>query len=197
MVVYLHRGLWSEDVPQNSLEAFTLAFNGNFGVELDIWSDASGDGIFIGHDIQTANLEFEEFLTVWNKSGRNPLAINVKCDGLGPRIKKYFESYSITDWRQAFLFDMSFPEFVVFNRLQIPTASRLSEYETLQNYHDTDVIWLDAFNSDWWCELPRAQLQQILAKSVVVSPELHKRSDKFVTEFLKNFHFYGICKDPE
>lgn len=49
LVDYAHRGLHSETVPENSLEAFSLAVKNGYGIELDV--QLSGDGeVMVFHD---------------------------------------------------------------------------------------------------------------------------------------------------
>lgn len=46
---FAHRGLWGEGVPENSLEAFRRAAEGNFGIELDVQLSADGE-VMVFHD---------------------------------------------------------------------------------------------------------------------------------------------------
>lgn len=46
---YAHRGLHSATVPENSLEAFRLARDGGYGIELDLRMSSDGE-IFVFHD---------------------------------------------------------------------------------------------------------------------------------------------------
>ncbi len=46
---YAHRGLHSESVPENSLEAFRLAVEGGFGIELDVHTVKGGE-VVVFHD---------------------------------------------------------------------------------------------------------------------------------------------------
>ena len=46
---YAHRGLWGEGVPENSLEAFRLAAEQGFAIELDIQLSSDGE-VMVFHD---------------------------------------------------------------------------------------------------------------------------------------------------
>ena len=46
---YAHRGLWSKQIPENSLPAFALAIEQGFGIELDVQLSADGE-IMVFHD---------------------------------------------------------------------------------------------------------------------------------------------------
>lgn len=46
---YAHRGLWNNDVPENSMAAFALAADDGYGIELDLNLDADGN-VVVFHD---------------------------------------------------------------------------------------------------------------------------------------------------
>ena len=49
LCAYAHRGLWGEDVPENSLAAFEAAAASGFGIELDVQLSADGT-VMVFHD---------------------------------------------------------------------------------------------------------------------------------------------------
>ncbi len=46
---YAHRGLWNDEVPENSMAAFALAAEAGYGIELDLNLDADGN-VVVFHD---------------------------------------------------------------------------------------------------------------------------------------------------
>ena len=86
-----------------------------------------------------------------------------------------------------------------FNKLGIPHALRLSEFEKSLPWKSA-VIWLDAFTSDWWIKDRSIRSQIRDSKVVVVSPELHGRDPRAVWDFLAKQRLAGninfaICTD--
>ena len=66
---YAHRGLHGKGVPENSMEAFRLALEGGYGIELDVHLMADGNLAVIhdpslkrtaGADVQIEDLKLED-----------------------------------------------------------------------------------------------------------------------------------------
>lgn len=101
---YAHRGLWSSDVPENSLLAFQRAAEAGFGAECDVHLSADGIPVVFhdftldrmtGHNAALKDLSASELselclggtgqtiptlAEVLNAMGKNPLLIELKAD---------------------------------------------------------------------------------------------------------------------
>ena len=120
---YAHRGLHGNGVPENSMEAFRLALEGGYGIELDVHLMADGQLAVIhdaslkrtaGADVQIEDLTIEElpqyrlegteekiplFTEVLELvAGKVPLLVEIKDDGFGAstvrKTMKILEGYS-------------------------------------------------------------------------------------------------------
>jgi hypothetical protein len=101
-----------------------------------------------------------------------PIALNIKCDGL---LRKGLEEIiRLVQDPGSFVFDGSIPEMLQYKRAGVKHALRLSEYEQELSWQ-TNHIWLDAFQYDWWLEDNTLQRLSENNFVVVVSPELHSR----------------------
>ena len=173
MIFLSHRGLWKTQIEQNTLSAFQLSFQLGFGCELDI-RDAS-EKLIISHDLSTTPyLLLEEVFQSYERIARDvPIAINIKADGLQDLLKKQIEKFSITNY---FVFDMSIPDTLGYQKNQLKFFTRHSEYEPQPAFYEkAEGVWLDCFNSDWWTPEDVEQHLQNNKFVVLVSPELHKR----------------------
>ena len=168
-----HRGLWKTKAEQNSLAAFKHSFEQGFGCELDIRTQ--NGQLVISHDVPTQScLTLEELFQTYNTINQNvPIAINIKADGLQQLLKEQIEKYAITNY---FVFDMSIPDTLGYQKHQLKYFTRQSEYEPQPIFYDqAEGVWLDCFNSDWWTVEDVEKHLQHNKFVVLVSPELHKR----------------------
>ena len=196
MNIIAHRGLWKEKIEQNSYQGIKKALDFGFGVELDV-REKNGE-LIISHDPSNGNeiLLFQEVLDLFTRYD-SILAINVKCDGILATLKPALAKIDNSNY---FLFDMSIPETIAYLESGLTTFMRLSEYESYCKLHtQSDGIWLDAFQNDWWKE--ESKIFKSVKKICVVSPELHGREKTDAWEFLKSVNetveLY-ICTDyPE
>lgn len=167
-----HRGLWRTADDKNTREAFLSSFNCGFGVETDI-RDRNGE-LVISHDPPMGmEQSFNSFLDLMN--GRIlPLALNIKSDGLFKCLVSVFRSR--VELSEAFVFDMSIPDLIQYEKSGIPFFTRLSEYERDPILlSKASGIWLDSFVDEWFdFELIRKYLNMGYIVSIV-SPELHGR----------------------
>ena len=126
MKIIAHRGYWLEQSEKNTLVAFERAIKCGYGFETD-YRDYCGK-IVIAHDVpEGKEPTAEEIFSLYQKYGMNqPLAINVKADGLQTRLSVLLKAYNISNY---FLFDMSVPDTLGNLNLSMNTASRFSEYE--------------------------------------------------------------------
>lgn len=194
ITVIAHRGFWKNEEGKNKKDSFERAFDNGFGVETDL-RDICGK-IVISHDMpKGGEITFEEVLQLLD--GRNlPLALNIKADGQADEIKRLLEKYNHTNY---FTFDMSIPEMVVQHKAGLKIFTGLSDI--IKNpimFEDAEGVWLDSFNSDWFGEKDIIDLKNQGKKVCVVSPDLHKRENKFVWDKYKNISGIMICTDyPE
>jgi glycerophosphoryl diester phosphodiesterase len=194
--ILAHRGLWVTDSEKNSKEAIALALSEGFGVELDV-RDRNG-GLIVSHDpsAESCPLILNELAADLDASPTSWIALNIKSDGLAalfPALKN-----------PHFYFDMSFPERRNYQRRDMPTAERLSEFETASKHSldadSTAAVWVDSFLGEWF--LDRSKLEEILnfpGFKCFVSPELHGRPHesawKTIQELFRLRSDVGICTD--
>ena len=180
MKIIAHRGYWLEQSEKNTLVAFERAMKCGYGFETD-YRDYCGK-IVIAHDVPEGKEPMaEEIFSLYQKYGMNqPLAINVKADGLQTRLSALLKAYDISNY---FLFDMSVPDTLGYLNLSMNTASRFSEYEReLPFIKESTTIWIDCFLKDWITvdDIRNYLLQD--KQVCIVSPELHKRPYREVWE---------------
>lgn len=196
-----HRGYWDSPKDKNAEDAFDRSFAMGFGTETDL-RDYNGQ-VVISHDIpDTYSPSFERFLEIYKRySGDLPLALNIKADGLQNLVKDAIVRFDVTN---CFVFDMSIPDTLGYIDYGINFFSRQSEYEPEPAlYNQCSGIWLDAFTDIWYdSNLVLDHIDK--GKQVaIVSPELHKRSQLKLWEFLKESELYKdnqviLCTDlPE
>lgn len=196
MKLLAHRGLWwNEKIQPNSLEAIQKALDLGFGVEIDV-RDHFGKTV-VSHDPVLPEVTITEFSEVLRISQNydSTLAINVKTDGIAQEISTLIANM---DSPSYFCFDMSIPETVKYQSLNLNCFSRVSEYEPFNNVMKGTVgIWLDSFHTDWWKDSEFIQLIQSNS-TCIVSPELHgrehERAWKFVYENLDTKDLF-LCTD--
>jgi hypothetical protein len=142
-------------------------------METDI-RDYMGE-LVISHDIaQQGCLSIKTFFSLYSALGsQSLLALNIKADGLQKCLKALLEYYGI---RNYFVFDMTVPEAIQYNRNKFYLFTRQSEYETdLPLYNQAVGVWADCFEHEW---ISRKEISTHLAngkKVCIVSPELHSR----------------------
>ena len=173
MQIISHRGYWKNTNEMNMPVAFERSFRMGYGTETDL-RDYNGS-LVISHDIasnecMSAKAFFELLLKYDNKL---TIALNIKSDGLQDLIRLVMEELPIQNY---FVFDMSIPDMVQYNKLRIPFFSRQSEYEkNVVFYEECHGVWLDAFESIWYdIELIVSHINKG-KKVAIVSPDLHKR----------------------
>jgi hypothetical protein len=181
--IFAHRGLWSWSSLKNSREALTTALRHGYGLETDI-RDQCGE-LVISHDPPTNGAwPLRELLEEYNKIGATgTLAFNIKADGLAAELHRLVQAYQIDRY---FVFDMSIPDMLQYDQLNIPFFSRRSEFESQIVAVDRCTgIWLDAFESDWYDAETIVGLLELNKYVAVVSPEIHGRDPRPVWELLR------------
>jgi len=193
MEIYAHRGIWGKKSEQNTFSGIQKAFSEGFGVETDIrYRDGK---LVIGHDVDSNFLDFESLIEIWVLSGRLPMALNVKEDGLAPVLTDILRESGFNKTEGCFLFDMSIPEEVVYEKLELCVAKRVSELEPISRFIEApEYIWLDSFHNIWWQDIWET-LSECPSRVVIVSEELHGRSHLNLIEMAISDFAFGICTD--
>ncbi len=195
--IIAHRGFWLKPEEKNTLGAFERALQNGFGIETD-FRDLSGE-LMISHDIATDDcMKASIFFDLCNQyPNTDPHAINIKADGLQNLIAPYLALWNPDRY---FVFDMSVPDTLGYIKKNLNTFTRLSEYESYQDFDGkAPGIWLDGFHAEWY---GMEQINQYLAlgKSVaIVSPELHARDHQALWAKIKSLYTEGmsimLCTD--
>jgi glycerophosphoryl diester phosphodiesterase len=190
MRIISHRGYWKTPSEKNTTVAFNRSFGLNFGTETDV-RDYCGK-LVISHDMATADcIGLVDFLEIYKKHGcTEPLAINIKADGLQKELKRILVEHAIVNY---FVFDMSVPDTIGYLKNDIPFYSRQSEYEPAPAFYDICAgVWLDSFNDIWYTPGLIEQHVQKGKKVAIVSPELHGRDTGKLWGMLKNSDIHKI-----
>lgn len=190
MEIIAHRGLWNSEVEKNSLESLKEAICQGFGIETDI-RDFQGK-LVISHNIADASCpELESLLEYYRqKECRNRLALNVKADGLQEGLLRLLKAYQIRDY---FLFDMSVPEMVSYQKSRLRFFTRNSDIEReCVMYPQAAGVWMDTFFEEEW--LTEAMVKHHVGEGkevCIVSPEIHGYGYLPAWDMLKRT---GLCK---
>ncbi len=191
--ILCHRGIWKEVQEQNALDALVQAIKEGFGIETDLRSFKGR--IVITHDPASSDnvlslKELFERIKSEPNFRKAYYALNIKEDGIEQKVIELLDEFSIAD--RCFVFDMSVPSAITFKRKKnelkskIMIATRESEYENATLYEDSQVVWMDEFESNW-IDMDRIAKHINNGKiAVVVSPELHKREHKAVWQYCKD-----------
>jgi hypothetical protein len=163
--IIAHRGDWSSKIEQNSIASIERAFAGGFSVETDVRQFMGK--LVVSHDIPNSN----EYLPELQIKHGNRFALNIKEDGLFNFFEQQREMIISTS---SFLFDGSIPQMYVINKLGLPHALRLSEFEREIPWN-CEYLWIDSFESSWWLNDPSVYKLIEKYKCIFVSPELHNR----------------------
>ncbi len=141
-----------------------------FGVELDIRSDARG--LYLAHDPYIAGERFESYLDHYS---HQLLVLNVKEEGLEDRVEEQLDQRGISNY---FFLDQSLP-FLVKRGLKghLRQAARVSEYESIDSVRRIakfcEWAWVDFFNEPSFDSYSMREVQSLGLKICLVSPELH------------------------
>ena len=196
MKIIAHRGFWKTEAEKNTKKAIERAIENGFGFETD-FRDCGGQVLISHNPPKGDEILAEEVFQIYKAAGsKEPLALNIKADGLQDMMAELLHKYDVTSY---FFFDMSVCDTVIYIEKKLQIASRLSEFEKeMPFYRYSSVVWIDYFNSDG----PTIQKVSETLKdgkiACVVSPELHKRDHLLMWEQLKSFmneqKFY-LCTD--
>lgn len=174
MKIIAHRGFWKTESEKNTMKALMRAVENGFGFETD-FRDCEGKILISHNPPKGTEITAENVFKMYREAGcEEPLALNIKADGLQDMMADLLKKYDITNY---FFFDMSVCDTVIYVDKKLKIASRLSEFETeMPFYKDCTTIWIDYFNSDGPTTQKVKQTLQNKKIACVVSPELHKRN---------------------
>jgi hypothetical protein len=152
-----------------------LATDRKYGIEVDIRSH--GEKLTIHHDPFQAGESFEDWISAY---AHGTLILNVKEEGLEPRLISLMKSKNIEDY---FFLDQSFPFLVKWSKAgEHRCAVRVSEFESVETAltlaGKVDWVWVDCFSRFPLDTHLARQLQQAGFKLCLVSPELQGRNAK-------------------
>jgi hypothetical protein len=176
MKIIAHRGMWLNAREKNTLIAFERALENGFAIETD-FRDYNGR-LVISHDLPQKNsLNANIFFDLCNQyPSVGPHAINVKSDGLQNLFAKHLRQWP---FERYFIFDMSIPDAIAYLKSGLNTFSRVSEYESFNNFNAmTRGVWVDAFEREWYSNKLLRKYHLEGQSIVIVSPELHGRDYK-------------------
>lgn len=153
--------------------ALKQAVKEGFGFETD-FRDCGGRILISHNPPKGMEITAEMVFKMYKQYGSNePLALNIKADGLQDLLADLLKKYGITNY---FFFDMSICDTVIYVEKKLQIASRLSEYEKdMPFYKDCTTVWIDYFHSDGPTILKVKETLKDGKIACVVSPELHKR----------------------
>ena len=174
--ILAHRGYWTDVTEQNTIAALHRALSNGFGIETDL-RDFDGE-LIISHDPPRSTSKMhcvELFHLVAVNKFRGRLALNIKSDGLQNFIVEVQKKFpSVAD--QFFVFDMSVPDMLGYERLGIQFYSRISDIEPSISLQDkAKGVWVDNFSGDFEQIEAAIDLLRSDLTVAVVSPELHGR----------------------
>jgi hypothetical protein len=143
-----------------------------YGIEVDIRSD--NGQLIIHHDPFAKGEDFEEWIKHYQ---HGTLILNIKEEGLEPRLINLMKQCEITDY---FFLDQSFPFLIKWSLLgERRCAVRVSEFESIETAltlaGKIDWVWVDCFTHFPLGNQDAKRLQDIGFKLCLVSPELQGR----------------------
>ena len=175
--ILAHRGLFLTNDEKNTVTSLQRALDQGFGIETDI-RDLDAE-IVISHDppYRNNNITSIEWLLEYLSLNRMPsrIALNIKSDGLAKKLSDLVGYHNILP-DNLFVFDMSVPDGLKYIENDIPTYSRVSEYEREPScLHSICGIWVDNFTGAF----PQVKIAQSFLdmglRTALVSSELHGR----------------------
>lgn len=199
MNIIAHRGFWKLNEEKNTICSFQRGIKIHYGIETDI-RDFGGE-LVISHNIADKNcpLVSEIFEIYRSQKSSVQLALNVKADGIQEKLISLLKKYDIKNY---FLFDMSIPEMVVNERMNLKFYTRHSDIESECVLYDKSCgVWLDSFYDKNWLtpEIIDKHLSNNKAMCII-SPEIHGFDNSNYWNMLKNNEYYknkniSLCTD--
>lgn len=195
MNILAHRGVWGTLDERNTVKAIKRAFCNGWGIETDV-RDYCGR-LVISHDIASEQSPLlADVLSVYKEVGAGSfLAINIKADGIQKLLVEELEKNGVYNYA---VFDMSIPEQVVYNKMNIPFFTRQSEIEMYPVMYDNAAgVWMDEWDKGW---IAKDIISEHLDKGKIVgviSPEIHGRNPEMLWEQMRkiNSDRLFLCTD--
>lgn len=165
---YAHRGLHGNGVPENSMEAFRLALEGGYGIELDVHLMKDGQ-LAVIHDAslkRTAGIDVKiEDLTAQDLP-------NYRLEGTDEQIPLFDEVLSLYDGKAPMIVELK-AEGGNHAALAEAVCRRMDRYEgvyCLESFDPRVVHWLRKYRPDQcrgqlaenFCRNPKSQLPYFL-----------------------------------
>lgn len=144
-------------------------------------------------------------ISIWTSiSHDTSIAYNVKQDGVSVMLAQLLDGVPKHD---GFAFDMSIPETIIYMKRDLPSALRVSEYESVraplfEHFPNVSRVWLDSFESDWWMDESDVLSNMSAFRLYIVSPEIHGRDPRpvwtwFAAAFESGANVYLCTDHPE
>jgi glycerophosphoryl diester phosphodiesterase len=174
-----HRGLHSDTVSENSLQAFRLAIEKGFAIEIDVHLLRDGE-VAVVHDSDLARVTGQSVIveTLSSEELQNyPLKLN------GEKIPTLRETLALIDGKVPLLIELKFGKKFDKNQADAVLA-QLAEYPykdmiALQSFHPSAVRYLKKKSNDY---------------SVGFLSTFHRNLDKFTTYILKSLVLFDWMK---
>lgn len=194
--IVCHRGMWTTQNEQNTVEACFKAVESGFGVEIDLRVVDGELSMIHDHGDFEESRKFENLLRNLEKhSLKETLFLDIKEMGMGEKVQSLLHRYGYNNY---FLFNQTTPDFIAQSRIGLKSLTRISEYEQLnENIKPlAQGVCLDLFeeSSSLSNYISMASFKDIL----LISPELHKRQHHSFWKTLKNLEYPSqifLCTD--
>lgn len=188
MIIIAHRGLWSSTVPENSPMAIKLAFDREFGAEIDVRLCRCGK-FGLSHDPLAGDALYhvDDLRRSLGKIEKLPLLVNVKESGVMWHLKVEMGGLS----ERPLFFDILPAEIFHYLECGFPVLARIGDLEPSSKVSElADGLWVDGVTRDWPTGLISTYPVWKKARNgpvCFVSPELHKREHLKFWKRLKSF----------
>ena len=165
---YAHRGLHTDEIPENSLAAFKNALDHSFGIELDVQLSSDGE-IFVFHDKSVARLcGVKKDLTAMTSEEIKQLRLS----GTDERIPTLNEVLALVDGRVPLLIEIKY--YANNEKLCVSLAETLDNYIGSFAIQSFDPLILRYFKK----YRPRFARGQLVGKPQKSKDKPKKKSEK-------------------
>lgn len=183
MKIICHRGLWKGKTElQNSKRACLEGLKLFDGIEIDL-KNKNGK-IILSHDPILSNKRYLELSVLFKENKDSFYALNIKEDGLGPKLKELITKYNIKNYM---CFDLSSPEEYCYLQLGLKVFKRFGDQDFINiSQQKTRGLVFDIFNNrNQLNYLKKLNNSKLNLPTMIISPELHNLS------FLKTWKLYN------
>lgn len=200
MKIICHRGYWRNLSEQNSEIACKKSIQYD-GMEIDLRTK-NGE-IVLSHDMILESKKYTTLKQVFKKFPKTFFALNIKEDGMAPKLSKLIKKYSINNFMS---FDHSSPESLSYKHFRLNAFARVGDHDGHKTGKEMGIV-IDVFKKrNLKSVLLKVKKSPLKKSYFFISPELHKRNHlpewKEIDDFLsKNPTIRGrsfLCTDfPE